>query len=126
MSGSDAADRHGVERDHDIPTIRLPAVEAHVQMIRRLQAIVLKHPLAANAVFAALIAEGLAFARTPEGKLWRDKLAGSELLHRARLLLDFPGLSILERDEEQTLPSGYLDAIFMFASGRALLDSLLE
>jgi len=127
MSGSDAANLHRGERDHDIPTVRLPAVQTHVQMLQHLQAIVLKHPVAANAAFAALIAEGLAFAQTPEGRLWRDRLIGSELLHRARLLLDFPGFSMLERDRGQTLPSGYLDAVFMLASSlkpNELLDPL--
>jgi hypothetical protein len=112
-----------------LPTVYLPSSETTLWVLRRLQALVLKHPVAAKAAFDALIAEGRAFAQTPEGKGWLDKLAASELLHRARLVLDFPGLSMLERDSPEVLPSAYLDTIFMLASSRKpdeLLDPLFE
>ena len=76
-----------------------------------------------------MIAEGRAFAQTPEGKAWQSKLAASELLHRARLILDFPGLSMLEPGTPEALPSAYLDTIFMLASSPKpdeLLDPLFE
>lgn len=113
----------------DIPTVRLPKSEAHVEIIRRLQGIALKHPVAANAIFSALVAEGEAFAMTPEGKVWKDRLARSELVHRARLLLDFPSFLMLERNESQIIPSAYLDTVFLLSSARKpdeLLDSLAE
>jgi hypothetical protein len=112
-----------------LPTVYLPSSETALQVLRRLQGLVLKHPVAAKAAFDALIAEGRAFAQTPEGKVWQAKLAASELLHRARLVLDFPGLSMLERDSPEVLPSAYLDTIFMLASSRKpdeLLDPLFE
>jgi hypothetical protein len=112
-----------------LPTVYLPSSETALQVLRRLQGLVLKHPVAAKAAFDGLIAEGRAFAQTPEGKVWQDKLAASELLHRARLILDFPGLSMLERDSPQILPSAYLDTIFMLASSQKpdeLLDPLFE
>jgi hypothetical protein len=112
-----------------LPTVYLPSSETALQLLRGLQAFVLKHPVAAKAAFGGLIAEGRAFAQTPEGKVWQAKLAASELLHRARLVLDFPGLSMLERDSPEALPSTYLDTIFMLASSRKpdeLLDPLFE
>jgi hypothetical protein len=115
--------------DDGLPTVFLFAPDTAVDVLRRLQALVLKHPVAAKAAFDALIAEGRAFAQTPDGQAWRDKLVGSELLHRARLIFDFPGLSMLERDSPEVLPSAYLDTIFMLASSRKpaeLLDSLFE
>src|SRR5579872_2706306 len=99
-----------------LPTVHLSEPDEAASILRQLQSLVLKHPVAAKAAFNALIAEGRAFARTPEGKAWRDRLIGSELLHRARLVLDFPGLSLLELDSSTVLPSAYLDAIFMLAS----------
>ena len=128
MSMKDAEDLAGSDGD-GLPTVYLPSPETALQVLRRLQGVVLKHPVAAKAAFDALIAEGRAFAQTPEGKEWHDKLAASELLHRARLVLDFPGLSILERDSPEVLPSAYLDTIFMLASSRKpneLLDPLFE
>jgi hypothetical protein len=112
-----------------LPTVYLPSSETALQVLRLLQGLVLKHPIAAKAAFDALIAEGRTFAQTPEGKAWHDKLAASELLHRARLVLDFPGLSMLERESPEVLPSAYLDTIFMLASSRKpdeLLDPLFE
>jgi hypothetical protein len=127
----DADDSAGPRRsDGDgLPTVYLLSSETALQVLRRLQVLVLKHPVAAKAAFGALIAEGRAFAQTPEGKAWQDKLAASELLHRARLVLDFPGLSMLECDSPEVLPSAYLDTIFMLASSRKpdeLLNPLFE
>jgi hypothetical protein len=115
--------------EEDLPTVALPPSEILVQVLQRLQALILKHPVAAKAAFDALIAEGRVFARTPEGKIWHERLARSELLHRARLVLDLPGLSMLERDRPEVLPSAYLDTLFMLASSRKpdeLLDPLFE
>src|SRR3954452_23332776 len=101
--------------DTELPTVQLAEADIQLRLIRRMQAFVLKHPVAAKAAFAALVEEGLAFAETPEGQMWREKLAGSELLHRVRLLLDLPGLALLERQTETASPSAYLDAMFMLA-----------
>jgi hypothetical protein len=113
---SDGLNDHGSDFDDGIPTVDLLSSDTTAEIVQRLQLIVLKHPIAANAAFGALVAEGLAFAETPEGLHWRDKLVGSELLHRARLALDLPGLSMLERNSGQALPSAYLDAIFTLTS----------
>ena len=118
-----------LEDDDGLPTVRLSAPDLQLRLLRRLQAFALKHPVATKAIFAGLAAEGEAFAATPEGALWRDKLAGSELLHRARLLADLPGLALLERRSDAAYPSAYLDAIFTFASSRrpeAMIEPLLD
>jgi hypothetical protein len=99
-----------------LPTVYLDASEMALRMLRHLQAFVLKHPEAAKAAFVGLVAEGAAFAQTPEGKEWRVKLAASELIHRARLIFDLPGLSMLARDGPELLPSAYVDALFILAS----------
>ena len=113
--------------DDDLPTLSLEDPAEAAGLIRRLQGFVLKHPLAAQAAFAALVAEGEAFARTPEGEVWRERLAGSDLIHRARMALDLPGLSLLTRSTETALPSSFLDALFTLASSRRpdeILDPL--
>ena len=112
-----------------LPTVRLEAPEAQLELIRRLQAFILKHPVSAKALFAAFVEEGLAFAKTPEGRGWRDKIAGSELMHRARITLDLAGFSLLERQTETAYPSAYLDAVFMLAAAPkpgALIEPLLD
>lgn len=109
-----------------LPTVYLDGSETTRRMLRRLQEFVLKHPVAAKATFSSLVAEGTAYAQTPEGKQWRDKLAASELIHRARLILDLPGLSILARDGAGLLPSAYVDAVFMLATTNHKPDELFE
>jgi hypothetical protein len=115
--------------EYDLPTVALPAPEQALRVLRQLQVAALKHPAAAKAAFGALVAEGRAFAQTPEGTAWRDRLAGSALLHRARLVFDFPGLSMLQSDRPDFLPSAYVDAIFMLACSDKpadLLDSMFR
>jgi|SRR5271166_6005141 len=116
MSNADTFE-FGQQDDADsLPTVHLDGSEFELMILRRLQAFVLKHPAAAQAAFVSLVAEGKAFAETPEGKELRSKLAASELIHRARLIFDLPGLSMLSRDGPGLLPSAYVDAIFMLAS----------
>jgi hypothetical protein len=120
---------NSTDEDASLPTVRLAPPDAGLRLIRRLQAFVLKNPVLAKAAFVALAEEGRAFAETAEGRRWRDDLTRSTLLHRARLLLDLPGLSLLERSPETSYPSAYLDAIFMAASSikpEAMIEPLLD
>ena len=105
--------------DELLPTVHLQPPDGTALLLRSLQAAVLKHPAAAQAAFRALVAEGEAFARTPEGQSWKQKLQNSDLLHRARLILDLPGIAMLEPGSPGALPSTYIDTIFMLASSRS-------
>jgi hypothetical protein len=112
-----------------LPTVDLLPPDASAALLRDLQTMVLKHPAAAQAAFRALVAEGEAFAQTPEGQGWKRKLQDSTLLHRARRILDLPGVAMLEADRPEVLPSTYLDTIFMLASSRSpdgVLDHLFR
>lgn len=102
--------------DDALPTVQLSAPDSTADLLLRLQAMVIKHPAASQAVFRALVAEGRAFSRTPEGQEWKRRLQNSVLLHRARLILDLPGISMLEHDSGDAIPSSYIDAVFMFAA----------
>ncbi|AUX28302.1 uncharacterized protein SOCE836_003720 [Sorangium cellulosum] len=75
----------------------------------------LKHPVAAQAAFAALIAEGRRFAATPEGAEWAAALAGSDLVRRGRQVWDAVGMNMLEDDPDAILPSAYLEALLRAA-----------
>jgi len=103
--------------------------EEEVRVMRALQGVALKHPVAAQAAVSALIAEGRRFAETAEGQQWRDQLVHSSLLHRARLAWETTTLVMLQEDPPEVLPSAYLDALFMMASSRELepmLDDLFR
>ena len=117
---SDPRDRAGV------PRLRLRQPEDELSgVLRSLQSAVLKHPVAAQAIFSALVAEGRRFAETDPGRRWKRRLARSELLQRARLAWEVTTLWMLAAEPTGVLPSAYLDALFMSASNPEL-ESLLD
>jgi hypothetical protein len=87
-----------------------------VELLRRLQVLLLQHPLSAQAAFTALLAEGRRFAATPEGAEWKAALAGSDLVRNGRLLWDVLSLNLLEEEASTVVPSAYLEALFRAAS----------
>ncbi|RKG77983.1 hypothetical protein D7W79_14075 [Corallococcus exercitus] len=94
-------------------------------LLRRLQVLMLKHPIVVQAAFSALIAEGRRFATTPEGAAWKSALASSPLLQQGRRLWDTLSLNIPEEDPATVLPSAYIEALFQ-AMGSARLEELLR
>jgi hypothetical protein len=102
--------------------------EVVVSLLRTLQMIVLKHPEASRAAFSALVAEGRRFARTESGARWRARLRGSALINRAALVWQTATMNLLDSDGT-ALPSSFIDAITMAASGPdrdALLARLFD
>lgn len=91
------------------------------ELLRRVQLVLLQHPVAAQAAFRALMAEGRRFAATPEGAAWKAALAGSDVVRRAPRLWDAVSMSLLEDDAATVVPSAYLEALF-----RAVKSSDLE
>jgi hypothetical protein len=100
-------------------------VATELSTLRALQRILLTHPVAAQAAFTALVAEGRRFAATPEGEVWRARLVNSSLLQQARLVFDLSTVGLLEERTDGALPTSYLDVLFMIASGGDA-DSLLN
>jgi hypothetical protein len=88
-----------------------------VDLLRGLQRVLLTHPVACQAAFSAMIAEGRRFAETAEGREWRDRLVHSPLLAQVRLVFDLSTLGMLEERGGAGLPTNYLDALFMVAAG---------
>ena len=109
----------------------LPTIELHdgpdrmLYVLRALQTSLLKHPVAGQAAFTALVAEGRRFAATERGSKLRTALERSELLNRARLVFDFATLALLEQDPPDILPSAYIDALFMLSSSERA-DEILQ
>lgn len=115
--------------DEALPVLDLVPVDETVELVRAVQKFVLTHPAAAKTIFAGLIAEGRAFAQTPAGIVARQELEYSDLVHKARLLLDLPGLSMLEPDDGAVLPSTLVDTVFMMAANSeddGFLSALFE
>jgi len=71
----------------------------------------LQHPMAAQALFTALVAEGRRVSRTPDGGRLRAALADSELVRRGRLLWERSPLALLEDAPDVILPTGLREAL---------------
>lgn len=94
-------------------------------LLRHIQAAILEHPLAAQAAFRALVAEGRRFAETDEGAAWAARLSGAPLVTRGRLAWEALSLNALDDDPEVVMPSAVLDA-FVQALGSADLELALS
>jgi hypothetical protein len=99
--------------------------QEEIRILRAAQRLLLKYPVAGQAAFSALVAEGRRFAETPEGQSWKRRLSRSSLVHRARLVWEITTLWMLEEDPPNILPSAYLDALCMAASSEEL-EPLLD
>lgn len=84
--------------------------------IRALTRAIVKHPIAAQAAYRALVREGRAFAETAEGRRLRDQLAGSELVARLRTTWQLVTLGALADDAAPgAIPSVVIEALVQAA-----------
>lgn len=118
------------EPAHDgLPRFALRAAALDpLAVLQKLQGVLLAHPVAAQAAFAALIAEGRRFAETPAGRSWQQLLVGSPLLRRARAPWDAATLWMLEEGSPDVLPSAFVDALCSVAQrpdAEAALERML-
>ncbi|MGI9591762.1 MAG: hypothetical protein ACR2P8_10375 [Myxococcota bacterium] len=95
--------------------IREPESDLH-HLLREAQYVLLRHPVAAQAAFAALVAEGRRFGRSEEGRAWRRRLEGSDLMRRGRVVWEVFSLKMLEENPPGVLPTAYLEAMVKAAS----------
>jgi hypothetical protein len=94
------------------------------RLLYELRWLLLKHPIAAQAAYRALVREGRAFAQTDEGRAWRARLERSELIRRGTSLFELGTMSMLDADSDQVLPTQLIDA-FARAASRIDLEEAL-
>lgn len=80
------------------------------RILREAQMLLLRHPLAAQALVRAFVAEGRRYGATDEGRRLRETIADSELIRRGRVLWEVGTLNLLEEQAPSTLPGRLLDA----------------
>ena len=108
-----------------LPRLRVEEPEAKLlDRLRGFQDLLLLHPVAAQAAFSGLVAEGRRYAETGEGAEWLQRLAGSDLARRGRVVWEVVTMKMLEEQSEDVLPSAYLDAL-IGASASGELEPLL-
>jgi hypothetical protein len=95
-----------------------------VSIVRAAARLVLKHPVAAQAAFSALIAEGRQFAQTAEGQRWKVALAKSALVRHGRIVWEGSALNVLEDSGDTVIPSAILDALVRALSSPDLHASI--
>jgi hypothetical protein len=86
-----------------------PPGEGLEHELGRLRAAVLKHPVAAQALYGGLIAEGRAWAETPDGAACAERLRRSPAL--ARAWAGFEGATGRALDEGGAVPTRWLDLL---------------
>lgn len=93
------------------PEVPAPdAEDPDAPLLRTIQRTILLYPLAAQALFSALVREGRAYAETPEGARTKAALARSPLMKRGRTAWEVLTLNILRETPDSALPSALLDA----------------
>jgi hypothetical protein len=83
------------------------------------------YPIAAQAIFAALVAEGRRYVRTDEGRELARQLAESVWTQRARMVWETVSLTSLSEDDGAVLPSTCVEAVLNAARSEGL-ESLLS
>jgi hypothetical protein len=106
-------------------TIREP-VEDVARLLRSLQALLMKHPVAARAAIRVLVAEGRAFAETDEGRRWRQRLDRSDAMRTVRTFWEGLAYPLLAEGPPTTLPTTALDDLFAAASAGGAEAALMR
>ncbi|MBX3203776.1 MAG: hypothetical protein KF764_01845 [Labilithrix sp.] len=95
--------------------IRLPELleeeEVVANVVAQGQRWLIKHPVAAQAIYRALVAEGRKFAETDEGGAWRARLEASPAIRRLRPLWEAATLNVLEADGDAVIPSQLIELV---------------
>jgi hypothetical protein len=89
----------------------------------------LRYPIAAQAAFAALAAEGRRFAQTDEGAAWKERLASSKLVAELRVIWDSLGMTAFVEKPTEALPTFFVDGLVNAASSddvESLLSQVLK
>jgi hypothetical protein len=106
---------------------RKPLEAKVLEVLGTLQEFVLQHPVAAQKIFAALVAEGRRYAATPAGARRSRALAATPAMARARQFWESSLASVLEEGGDTVLPSSYVEIVMQGArlrSPEALLSKI--
>lgn len=90
--------------------------------IEQLSRAIVKHPIAAQAAYRALVREGRAFAATEEGRRIRNQLAQSELVARLRTAWELVTFGMLRDDT----PPGAIPSVLIEAFVQAVFRNRFE
>jgi hypothetical protein len=108
QSVADRRPAQGGSAPSDAPSEDSPEVD---QTLRAIQELLMRFPMATQAAFSALVAEGRAYAQTEEGAELLQQLTHSKRANRARVVWEILTLSGITDQRTQAVPSLFLDKI---------------
>jgi hypothetical protein len=104
--------------DGAVPRLVLPDPDVDVagsdglkSVVIELQRLMLKYPVAMQAAYRALVAEGRRFAATDEGRAWQARLEASPAVSRAQALWEAATFNALDAEGESPLPTALVDMV---------------
>jgi hypothetical protein len=90
---------------------KVPSDAEVLATLRALERVIFKYPMAIQAAFSALAAEGRRYAGTPEGSLWQRRLAAAHSMGRARMLWEVLSLSAFTEKNAGPLPGVFVESL---------------
>jgi hypothetical protein len=93
------------------PVVEASNGEPDLGGLAQLHSLLVAHPAASQAAFAALVAEGRRFAATERGRQWQEALAASPLMARLRRIFEEISLNMFEEGSTTVLPSTYVELL---------------
>jgi hypothetical protein len=88
-----------------------PALLELLALLEQARVFLLRHPIASQAMFTALVAEGRRYASTEQGAAWARSLAASPAMLRAREVWEATSLNLLTADPDARVPSTWVEAL---------------
>src|SRR6187200_824505 len=76
-----------------------------------LQRAIFKYPMAVQAAFSALVAEGREFSKTKAGAEWKQKLAAAQASGKARMVWEVLSMGAFTERYDGPLPSVFVDTL---------------
>ena len=90
-------------------------------LLRRARMVLFRHPLASQAAFSALVAEGRAYAKTDQGAQLKRELTASPSARRLRTVFEIATMNALREKPDTLMPTAVIEA-----SSRILAERYLE
>ncbi len=90
-------------------------------LLRRARMVIFRHPLASQAAFSALVAEGRAYAETEAGATLKRELSASPSARRLRTVWDIATMNALREKPDALMPTAVIEAC-----SRLLVERHLE
>lgn len=102
-------------------------VRALTELLKQARMAILEGPAGARSIVKLLVAEGQRYSETDEGSEWQRRLLSSEELEHLREIWEAMSLSIFDDlEDDQPIPSAWLELIGDVVMSRSSMDSLIE